>query len=119
MYIMNNKVFKYSHISYGNYVKAYGISIYYYIYRMLIMNMAELSLEEKREIIEELSKEEYGTYGTAKIGEIKGQLIVRIPQRIRRQLELKKEDIVEISVNPKEKQIILKVLEHGKAIPKK
>lgn len=119
MYIMNSKVFKYSHITYGNYVKAYVISISLYIYRMLIMNMEELSLEEKREIMEELSKEEYGTYGTVKIGEIRGQLMARIPQRIRRQLELKKGDIVEISVNPKEKQIVLRVLEHGKAIPKK
>ena len=48
----------------------------------------------------------------AKLGEIKGQLIVRIPQRIRRQFELKKEDLVEISTNPKEKQIILKVLKN-------
>ncbi len=79
---------------------------------MLIMNMAELSLEEKKRIIEELSKDEYGTYGTAKLGEIRGQLIVRIPQRIRRQFELKKEDLVEISTNPKERQIILKVLKN-------
>jgi hypothetical protein len=79
---------------------------------MLIMNMAELSLEEKKRLIEELSKEEYGTYGTAKLGEIKGQLIVRIPQRIRRQFELKKEGLVEISANPKERQIILKVLKN-------
>ena len=79
---------------------------------MLIMNMAELSPEEKKRIIEELSKEDYGTYGTAKLGEIKGQLIVRIPQRVRRQLELKNGDSVEISTNPKEKQIILKVLKN-------
>ena len=74
--------------------------------------MAELSPEEKKRIIEELSKEDYGTYGTAKLGEIKGQLIVRIPQRVRRQLELKNGDSVEISTNPKEKQIILKVLKN-------
>ncbi len=70
---------------------------------MLIMNMTELSPEEKKRIIDELSKEDYGTYGTAKLGEIKGQLIVRIPQRIRRQFELKNGDSIEI---------ILKVLKN-------
>ncbi len=75
--------------------------------------MEELPLEEKRKIVEELTKEEYDNYGTAKLGEIRGQLIVRIPQRIRRQLGLKKEDIVEISVSSKDRQIILKVQEHG------
>ena len=79
---------------------------------MLIMNMVELSPEEKKRIIEELSKEEYGTYGTAKLGEIKGQIIVRIPQRIRRQFELKNGDSIEISTNPKERQIILRVLKN-------
>ena len=74
--------------------------------------MVELSPEEKKRIIEELSKEEYGTYGTAKLGEIKGQIIVRIPQRIRRQFELKNGDSIEISTNPKERQIILRVLKN-------
>ncbi|MEM0143580.1 MAG: AbrB/MazE/SpoVT family DNA-binding domain-containing protein [Candidatus Micrarchaeaceae archaeon] len=72
--------------------------------------MAELPLNEKIKIIEELLKEDYGTYGTVKIGEIRGQLILRIPQRIRRQLNLKKGDMIEIEVNPKEKKIILKVV---------
>lgn len=77
---------------------------------MNIMSMGKLSEVERRRILDELSKEDYEAYGTMKMGEIRGQLIVRIPQRVKRQLQLKKGEVVEMNADKKERLIILKVL---------